>query len=107
MSNQYAHLKSPWKPGVSANPSGRPKQWLKRIDEMCTKDGKHPYTELMKLLPELKPREQAHIWLELLAYCQAKPKPIEAEKENELASMSTADLVKLVKEKLPELESAG
>lgn len=101
---QKQHL---WKPGQSGNPNGRPKVWLTRVDEMMAKDGKHPYTELLKLLPELKPRDQAQVWLELLAYCQPKPKPIEAEKENELAGMSTAELVKLVKDKLPELEAAG
>ena len=30
--------------------------------------GKHPVTELQKLLPELEPRDQARVWMELLKY---------------------------------------
>ncbi len=94
----------PWKPGQSGN-TGR-KKWLTRIDEMCAKDGKHPYEELMKLLPELRPREQAEIWLQLLSYCQAKPKPLEAEKPDDLDDMPTEELLRLVKSQIKDMEGA-
>lgn len=92
--------------GNNANPGGRPKQVLARVDVMCFKDDKHPYTELMKLLPSLKPREQAEIWLQILSYCQSKPKSEDIDYQDttreELKKLSINELVTLVKTKLPE-----
>ncbi len=96
-----------FKPGQSGNPSGRPKKLLARVDEMCAAEGKHPYSELMNILPELKPREQAEVWLALLSYCQAKPK--EEAKQDEpddfrkkLSEMALPALLELVKKAIPE-----
>ncbi len=90
-----------WKPGQTGNPTGRPRKLLKRIDEMFFADGIHPYTELMKLMPDLKAKEQAEVWLELLTYCQAKPKVVEEELDP-LKALSTEALINLVREKIPE-----
>lgn len=104
MAGRVANLK-PWQPGVSGNPGGKPKRLLPRVDEILYKAGLNPTDELMKLMPTLRPREQAEIWLELLAYCQAKPKHHDEAKEvlDELKALSTQELLKLVKENLPEL----
>lgn len=99
---------TPWRKGQSGNPGGGPSKLLKRIDEMCAADGKHPYTELMALIPQLSPTAQADVWLQLLAYCQAKPKQTEAEEtateivKQDLAKLSMNELLTLVKENLPE-----
>lgn len=93
-----------WKPGQTGNPNGRPRKLLKRIDEMLFADGLHPYTELMKLMPDLKSKEQAEVWLELLTYCQAKPKTVEEELDP-LKALSTEALIKLVQDKIPESTS--
>lgn len=71
---------------------------------MLKSDGKHPYTELMKLMPDLKPKEQAQVWIELLAYCQAKPKDYDEEKAiiEDLKKLSTSELLAMVKANLPE-----
>jgi hypothetical protein len=94
-----------FKPGQSGNPGGRPKKLLKRVDEMCHADGKHPYTELMRLLPELKEREQAEIWLQLLSYCQARPKQLTLDDDDDeiknLKNLSMKELMRLVKDNLP------
>jgi hypothetical protein len=90
-----------FKPGQSGNPNGRPKKLLLSVDAMCAKDGKHPYTELMLLLPDLRPREQAEIWLQLLSYCQGKPKDVPVEDDSDrtkIANMPLAELLQLVKQ---------
>lgn len=98
-----AHLRTPWKPGQSGNPSGRPKRILPRVDEVLKQEGKEPIKELLALMPSLKPREQMQLWLELLPYIHSKPKPLEEPEENDLDKLSTEELVRLVKEKLPEV----
>jgi len=94
-----------FKPGTSGNIYGRPKKLLKRIDEMCHADGRHPYVELMKLLPGLKPRDQAEIWLHLLAYCEPKPKEYIPTDEDltraQLKEMSTEELIESIRPHIP------
>lgn len=101
MSNSNPSPSTRWKPGQITNPGGRPKKLLARIDEMCHADGKHPYSELMKILPKLTPKDQALVWLELLAYCQPKMKeftPTESEAEREaLRNLPMNELIQLVK----------
>lgn len=100
----------PWKPGESGNPSGRPKRLLLRVDEILHKAGKHPVAEILKLLPELKPRDQAQMWVEILPYIQAKPKDYDEEKAiiEDLKKLSTTELFRIVKENHPDLaKSAG
>lgn len=101
MSALTTHL---WKPGQSGNLSGRPKKWLTRVDQMLADKNLHPIEELLKLLPRLSPKDRAHVWLEVLSYCQAKPKYHDEEKDavDELRQLSTQELLKLVKENLPE-----
>lgn len=91
-----------FKPGQSGNPGGRTKRAFKRVDEILKELGKEPIGELMKLIPELRPREQAQVWLEILPYVHAKLKPLEHEEDNELENLSTAELLQLVKDNLPE-----
>lgn len=93
----------PFQPGQSGNPGGRGKRILPRIDEILKANNLEPITELLKLLPNLKDREQAQIWLEILPYIHAKQKPMEEHEVDELEKMTTAELVLLVKEKLPEI----
>lgn len=97
---------SQFKPKQSGNPGGRPKRHLPRIDEMISKDGRHPYTELMALMPDLRPSDQAQIWLQLLAYCQSKPKETAEEdtERSELSKLPLAELLQLVKQAIPEFK---
>lgn len=44
----------------------------KQVHELLSLSGKHPVTELMKLMPELAPKEQSRVWLELLQYVSPK-----------------------------------
>lgn len=101
------NLAPAWKPGTSGNPGGRPKRILPRVDEVLKREGKEPIKELLALMPSLKPREQMQLWLELLPYIHAKPKPMDEGEEDDLSKLSTEELVKLVQEKLPEIGKAG
>jgi hypothetical protein len=92
--------------GQSGNPSGRPKRILPRIDEILKSKNLEPLHELLQVLPNLKPRDQAQVWLEILSYCHAKPKPTVEVESDPLKDVPTDELVRMVKEKLPELESA-
>ncbi len=96
MSAAAGNLK-PWKPGQSGNPGGKPKLLFPRPAEILNKMGKEPIAELMKLLPMLKEQDQAKVWLEILPYIHAKAKPLDEGEEDELAKMSTAELLSLVK----------
>lgn len=107
LSDQGLKNLKPWKPGQSGNPAGRRKHDLSRIAELLSKDGKHPYIELMKLLPQLRPKEQADIWLQLLSYCFAKPKEEDKEDDSErkaLENIPEQELIVMVKERLHEIE---
>lgn len=96
------HLAPPWKPGQSGNPGGRRKRVFPHVDELLKKAGKEPIAEILALLPKLRDREQAQVWLELLPYVHAKARPDEHQ-EDDLDKMSTAELVQLIKDKLPEV----
>ncbi len=91
-----------FRPGVSGNPSGRPKKLLKRPAELLAENRLHPITELLKLLPELKPDKQAEVWVSILPYVAAKLKdaPDEDALANELAALSDEELRRRVKEAL-------
>ncbi len=91
-----ANLK-PWPKGTSGNPGGKPKLAFPRPAEILKQMGLEPIAELMKLLPTLKEADQAKVWMELMPYVHSKPKPLDEGEEDELAKMSTAELLQLVK----------
>lgn len=73
------------------------------MDQLLKEAGLEPITELLKLLPELGNRDKAKVWLEILPYVHAKALPIDPNEPNDLDKLSTAELIKLVKENLPEV----
>ena len=109
-----ADLKTRFQPGQIANPHGRPRKLLGRVDEILHKHGVHPVEKLLELMPDLPPGKQAEVWLQLIVYIQPKPKDYTEERAlmDELRQMSTKDLIKIAKENLPaaqaaELDAAG
>lgn len=97
------NLHPPWKPGQSGNPGGKSKRIFPRVDELLKAAGKEPIAELLALLPKLKERDQAQLWLEILPYVHAKVKPMDEREEDELEKLTTPELVRLIKEKMPEI----
>ncbi len=88
--------------GVSGNPSGRPKKLLKRPAELLAEERLHPISELIKLLPDLKPEKRAEVWISILPYVAAKLKdaPDDDALAQELAALSDEELRRRVKEAL-------
>lgn len=96
----------PWKPGQSGNPKGRPKKLIPRVDEILAKQKINPVDEILALMPQLKPRDQAEIWLQLIAYCQAKPQKSEVDPDP-LEEMPTPELLALVKKHINDFEKSA
>lgn len=94
----------PWKPGQSGNPGGKRKKIFPYVDEILKAAGLEPIQEIIKRLPQLNDRDQVNVWLELLPYVHAKPKQIEDTQEDELEKLSTNELLRLVKDKISEME---
>lgn len=98
------------KPPGSGRKKGTPnkKKLLKVVDILAEKD-LNPVVEILKLMnsldskgkPALSPSMKITAWFDLLSYCQAKPKEVEAEKDplnpEDYEEVSSADLLKLVK----------
>jgi hypothetical protein len=71
-------------PTTTPRRPGRPfgsksKSKVLRVDEFLSEAGINPVEKLMKLMPELEPKEQARVWLELQSYCTAKSKDAESQ----------------------------
>lgn len=90
-----------FKPGQSGNPGGKPKRCFPRVAQILKELKREPINELMMLLPQLSPRDQANVWLEILPYVQNKLKPLEHDEDSELDKLSTKELFQLVKDNLP------
>lgn len=91
-----------WKKGVSGNPGGRPKHWVKRVDETLKKFNFDPVAEILKVWGELTAKDKAHIGLELLSYCRAKPKEDPAPEED-TPDLSIREMVLTVLKDNPKL----
>lgn len=44
----------------------------KKVTEILAEAGVHPVTELMKLIPQLTPKDAARVWSDLLQYVEPK-----------------------------------
>ena len=91
-----------FKPGASGNPGGRRRAFPK-VEEILKKHGVNCVEEILKLLAGLEDdRDKIKVWLELLPYVHAKQRYVEQD-DDELNDLSTAELVRLVKDNLPEV----
>lgn len=61
------------RPPGAGRQKGRPtKKRVLKVHEVLEKNNKDPVVELLALIPQLKPHEQAKVWLELQSYIQGK-----------------------------------
>lgn len=70
------------------------------VAEVLERNRKDPIVEVLLLLPQLEPKEQVKVWLDLQQYIEAKPKDafVESEdaEENPAAEMSSDELKKIL-----------
>lgn len=75
MTTKRGFYKGMQKPPGSGRKKGVPnKTRLIRVADLLAEKAINPVEEIMALMPDMRPEAQAKVWLELLSYCQAKPK---------------------------------
>lgn len=75
------------------------KRIIKAADVLASKDI-NPVEEMLKLMPELSPRDQIETWKFLLSYIEAKPKDSSIEDENSNQELNVEDLKEVNPEEL-------
>ncbi len=68
--------------------------------------GFSPVQELIALLPDLNAAMRAKVWMELMSYCHAKPKEVAVEADP-YANLTDEEIIKLLREKVPQLKAAS
>lgn len=75
-----------------------------KVVDVLVMKGLNPTEELLKLVPELEPAEQAKIWMFLITYTQARPateelKTVSAipELADKIELLSDAELIKAIR----------
>lgn len=100
-------VKGQAKPANSGRQKGTPnKKRLKRVAEALAEKDLDPIDKILAEIPFLEPRYKVQTWLEILSYCQAKPKDLEPagdetqegeDLKEQLKEVSDAKLIALVK----------
>lgn len=57
------------------------KSKILKVSDYLASNDINPVAKLMLLIPQLEPRDQAKIWMDLVSYCQAKPSVYEESEE--------------------------
>lgn len=87
------------------NPGRRPgsknKKKIVKVADLLAEKEINPVEKILELMPSLDPQDQVKSWLDLLSYCQAKPRAEELsdfdEDLEDFDEVSNADLIKLVR----------
>lgn len=97
----------PKPPTSGRKKGGRNKKRLPKVSEFLAEIGLNPLAELIDMLEETDPDKvvgqklRADIWMELLSYCEAKPKHIDLEGEDddlsEFDDIPNSEFLKLIK----------
>lgn len=88
------------------NPGRRPgsknKKKIVKVADLLAEKEINPVEKILALIPSLDPQDQVKSWLDLLSYCQSKPKAVEEPQDDDedledFDEVSNADLIKLVR----------
>lgn len=61
-------------PGSGRKKGSKNKKRVPRVVEHLAENDIYPVVQILELIPTLDSAEQIETWLELLSYCEAKPK---------------------------------
>jgi len=81
-----AFEKGQYRPGPGRPIGSKNKKTLIRAELLLAEKNINPVAEILRLMPELSPDKQADLWLDLLSYCQSKPKDDQNENNGEYES---------------------
>lgn len=89
-------------PGSGRKKGTTNKRKYETVAEHLERFGLHPVAEIVKLIPEIDKKDRIKAWLELLAYCEAKPKAIDVMPQDlinpeDFEEVSTDALLQLIK----------
>ena len=86
-------------PNAGRKKGSKNKKKIAKVADYLSERDINPVEEILNLLPDMKPADQAAMWLDLLSYCEVKPKENEADSDDDdeiLDDLSDEQLLKLV-----------
>lgn len=98
----------PRPPNAGRKLGSKNKKKLRKIAEVLAENGIDPAQEILDILntddetKQLSPRVRAELWLEVLSYCEAKPKASEeassdSDDLDDFENVSNEELLRLIK----------
>jgi hypothetical protein len=83
-------------------PGSKNKKSIIRVKDLLAERDINPAQKILELIPELPPWDQIDAWMDLLSYCEAKPKamefdPSEDEFDEDFEDIETERLLKVLK----------
>jgi hypothetical protein len=72
------------KPQTSGRKKGTPnKKKILKVADVLADQNIDPTKKILNIIPTLEPEDQVKAWLDLLSYCQAKPKDSEPDGDDD------------------------
>lgn len=93
----------PRHPGAGRQKGSKNKKKIAKVADLLAEKDINPVERILAIIPTLEPQDQVKSWLDLLSYCEAKPKAIEMpvggddEDLEDFEDVSNEDLLKIVR----------
>lgn len=91
----------PKPPGSGRKPGSKNKKRVAKVADLLAEKDINPVDQILNLIPSLDEEGQVNAWLDLLAYCQAKPKVDDSFDDDddidEFDDIPTEELLRIIK----------